>query len=123
MSDPLSDIIELVAETVAKDPRLSKVVDEAKWYAGLLDDPAWKRLAEKVQAENDKWLLGIAKRQFKGEIISQREIDTQRGFVLGALFTIRHPEKAEKGLESASRIAWQMVRAEAENLEEEDLYA
>lgn len=123
MPDELTEFVDRVAQIARETPALSKKVDEAKWYAGLKEDPGWQRLARKVLEDNDSWLAGITKRQFRGEAVSQREIDQQRGFVLGALFTIRYPEIAEQGLEQAGRIAWRKALEEQDQLEEESPYA
>jgi hypothetical protein len=61
----------------------------------------------------------LARRLSRGDVVDQREVDLNRGFFLGALYAVRHPEQAEEGLAQAARIAWLLAQDEITNQEEE----
>lgn len=55
-----------------------------------------------------------------GTVVSQREIDYNRGYYDGAIYAVSHPAMAEAALEKAATAAWALGLAEieAESLED-----
>jgi hypothetical protein len=114
-------VADFVAEKAKKDPRVRQTIRDAHLYDSLKQHEGWKRLAEKVRADRERFLAKIARRLMAGEPVDQREIDYHRGFYQGAEWVIGHPEEAEASLERAARKAWRMARQElAEREAEQD---
>lgn len=120
--DP-EDLADFVAERARKNPRVHRVIEEARLYDSLRENVAWQKLAQRVRDDKDRYFASIARRLMSGAKVDQREVDYMRGFYFGARWIIEHPEEAEKSLERAARAAWRMVLLEqAEAAEEESPY-
>lgn len=99
-------------------------MEDVRAFDGLREHVGWRRLLNKVGADRDGFLIGVAKRLMAGFVVDQREIDFHRGFYEGALFVLEMPEKAEENLEAAARRAYAMTQLEQLNTElEESPYA
>ena len=110
--EPPQQVADLMAEKAKKDPRVRQTIHDAHLFDALREHDGWKRLAELVRADRERFLLRLAKRLMAGEEVSQREIDFQRGFAQGAEWVVGHPEQAEASLERAARKAWRMAQEE-----------
>ena len=62
----------------------------------------------------------IARRLMRGDTVDPVEVALTRGWMLGALYAVRHPEQAEEGLATAARIAWLLAQEEINNQTEEE---
>lgn len=90
------------------DPRLQKLAQEAAQYGRLKEDPAWRALFDRIQAQKERFMLRLARRLMAGEVVSQRELDYNKGFYDGAYYAVAHPEKAITSLEHAAIAAWEL---------------
>lgn len=108
-----------IVERLAKNPRISQVIADARMFDKLREDPAWQRLFEMVQADRERTFKKIAKRIFgpKKNWPEPEEIAYYRGFYAGAIFVLSHPEHAERNLEQAAVAAWAMYGDENETEE------
>ena len=90
----------------------AQTIRDAHLFDSLKEHDGWKRLAELVRVDRERFLTKLAKRLMAGEEVSQREIDFHRGFYQGAEWVVGHPENAEASLERAARAAWRMAQKE-----------
>jgi hypothetical protein len=98
------------------------LLENARWYAHLREDAGWKRLHDKIVSQRHDWMTHLARRMMRGEQVDPLEVATNRGFILGALYAVRHPEQAEANLTTAARIAWLIAQDEITNPEEDAPY-
>jgi len=112
VTDTPEQIADFVAEKAKKDPKVRQTIRDAHLFDSLKSHEGWKRLAEHVRADRERFLMRLAKRLMSGQVVDQREIDYQRGFYQGAEWVIGHPEEAEASLERAARRAWRMAQDE-----------
>jgi hypothetical protein len=112
------DVANFVVERAKQDPKVKKILEDVRMFDGLREHAGWRRLYDRVKADRERFLLGIARRLMNGEVVDQLEIAHHRGFYQGALWVLGHPEEAEKNLERAARAAW--VMANLEQLAEEE---
>jgi len=85
-------------------------VADARLYDSLREQPGWRRLHEMVEAKRERWMVGIAHR-FMGpqkDWPRPEEIAYYQGYYFGALWVVRHPERAERNLERVAQAAWAM---------------
>lgn len=113
-------VADLVAERAKKNPKVRQTIRDAHLFDSLKESEAWKRLAELVRADRERFFAKIAKRLMRGEPVSKEEIDFHRGFYQGAEWVIGHPEEAEASLERAARRAWRMAQEELAKQAEDD---
>lgn len=107
------ELADFVAERARSDPKVQQVIQEAALFDGLLQNPGWKRLRNRLESSKDNFMLSLASRLMKGEKVDQRELDFKRGWFKGAEAMILTPEQAEVSLEAAAAEAWRLVRLEA----------
>jgi hypothetical protein len=105
-------VADYVAERAKKNPRVRETIRDAHLFDSLQEHDGWKRLAERVRADRERFFANLARRLMKGEAIPQGEIDFHRGFYQGAEWVIGHPEEAEKSLERAASRAWREAESE-----------
>lgn len=117
MEKPVAD---LIAERVQKDPKVRAVVEDARVFAELQEQRGWKRLRDRIKADKDKYMAGIAARLMKGTKVSPEELAFHRGFYAGAEWIIGHPEQAMKALDSAARVAYLLIETEMIQEQESD---
>lgn len=100
-----------IAERLRSDPRIAKVVDDARVFDELRMAPGWQRLFGRVRAKKERWMDGINARFMgpKKNWPEPEEIAYYQGFYQGAVFVLAHPEHAEASLERAARLAWNMT--------------
>lgn len=113
------ELADFVAKRARQQPKVQEIVKEAALYDSLRENDAWKRLAQRVREDRDRYLTGVAGRLMAGKDVSKEEIAYMRGFYFGAKWIIEHPEEAEKSLERAARAAWRMVKLEQAAIDEE----
>lgn len=99
---------------MAQSPGTAKIVADAQLYDELKEHPAWRRLHEHAEAEQERFGVGLAKRLMAGEEVSLREVDFHRGFFRGVIWVLKHPEMAMGNLESAARKALVLMELELE---------
>lgn len=87
---------------------MQQIIEDAKRFETLREDPAWKRLNDKVRADEEHFLRSLTSRLMAGEQVSQREIDWYRGFYAACKWLLGHPEQAMDNLEKAATRAWRM---------------
>jgi hypothetical protein len=105
---------------VQQDPKVARILEDVQRFAALREDPAWRRLNEKVKADEEHFLVSLAQRQMAGEDVSQREIDFHRGWYRACRWLLGHPEQALDNLERAVRSAYLMTQLELDQAVEED---
>jgi hypothetical protein len=100
-------IAERLLET---NPKVAKIVADARLFDSLRTDPGWQRLFERVRAKEGKWMQSVLNRLMgpKRNWPEPTEIAYYQGFYQGAVFVLAHPEHAEANLERAARLAWIM---------------
>lgn len=106
-------VADLVAERAKKDPRVRQTIRDAHLFDSLKEHDGWKRLAELVRGDRERFFAKITRRLMAGQEVDQREIDFHRGFYMGAEWVIGHPEQAEASLERAARKAWRLQQGGA----------
>lgn len=119
----MPDPTDWIQERMESDPKVREIADTARVYAELMSQQGWQRLIKMIEREKEEWLLDIAKRQFDGEEVSQKEIKFMAGFWRGAEYVLRHPEKAEDSFVKAARLAWALAESESDTPEEGSPYA
>lgn len=119
MSDDVERANEIV-ERMLREPRVQKIVADARLFDSLRENPAWQRLFQMVQSRKRKWMEDIASRLITpgAKPPTPEEIAYYQGFYQGAVFVLAHPEHAEKNLERAARVAWAMNSGDDEDPEE-----
>lgn len=110
---------EFILKRMEDDPKVKEIAESARKYAELMAQPGWQKLIEMIKREKEEWLLDLAKRQFDGEEVSEREIRFYSGFWRGADYVLRHPEVAEDSFVKAARLAWAMYEGQAESNNQE----
>lgn len=110
-----------IAARLASDPRIAKIVGDARLFDSLKQDLGWQRLFERVQARKARWMETINNRFMgpKKYWPEPEEIAYHQGFYQGAVFVLAHPEHAEANLERAAKLAW-MMTYEDDNEKESD---
>lgn len=105
-----------------RDPKIQAIVADAHLFDSLRENAAWKRLYEKVMAQKDRYMNGLAQRLMgpKDRHPSPEEIAYHKGYYQGAVAVLSAPELAEANLERAARIAWLLVNQELDKIEEEE---
>lgn len=106
------EIAEFAVELSRDKPHVRRVIEDVKLFDGLTEQVGWKRLAEIVKGERERFFASIASRIASGKVVDQREIDYKRGFYEGARWIIDTPEQAEASLEAAAREAWRLTQLE-----------
>lgn len=116
------EVIEFVAERMKRDPKVQAIVADAHLFDSLRENSAWKRLYEKVMAQKERYMRGLAERLMgpKYRHPSPEEIAFHKGYYQGAVNVLIAPEVAELNLERAARIAWLLVNQEFDKIEEEE---
>lgn len=105
-------LAQLVAEKARQDPKVEKILTDARLFDELQENLAWKQLRDYVVSRYDRWMLSLSKRIMRGEEVSQREIDYHRGFYDGAKYAVLIPEVALANLERVAREAWKLQDSE-----------
>ena len=105
-----------VVERMLRDPKVAKIVHDARLFNDLRENPGWKRLFEVVSARKAKWMDSVSQRFMgpKKYWPAPEEIAYYQGFYQGAVFVLAHPEHAEANLERAARVAWALTQDEPE---------
>lgn len=101
-----------MADRAKKDPKVQETVEIVRRLDGLQEHAGWRYLQKMVVDRETVWLVRLARRLMAGEVVDQREIDYQRGFIRGALEVIERPEQAIADLELAARRAWTAAQLE-----------
>lgn len=103
-----------IADRLANDPRIARIVSDARLFDSLRSDPGWQRLFERVTARKDRWMQSVMTKFMgpKKYWPEPEEIAYYQGFYQGAVFVLAHPEHAEQNLERAARVAWAMTYEE-----------
>ncbi len=109
--DP-EELADFVVERAKADPKVQRIVEDVKLFDGLREHQGWRRLYERVKADRERFLLGLARRLLSGDKVDQQEIDFHRGFYQGAFWVLGHPEQAENSLERAARQAYLALQLE-----------
>ena len=99
---------------MAASPGTAQIVHDAQLYDELKQHPGWRRLYEHIEAEEEGFARGLAKRLMAGENVSQREVDFHRGFFRACKWVVGHPEQAMGSLERAARQALLLMELELE---------
>lgn len=117
-SDEMSQWLERKAK---ENPKIGKVMDNARLFGELKSQPAWVKLFDIVKSSKQSFVSKLAERVWQDpkKIPSSEEIAYYKGFYQGAVWIVSHPEHAEKALENVARMAWLMSQGEAIN-EEDD---
>ena len=105
-----------VYDEILNDPKIQRIVKDARLFDSLRENEAWKRLYQMTKAKHDRWMAAIARR-FMGPQSgwpSSEEIAYYQGFYQGAMFVLEHPEHAEASLERAATLAWAMIQEREE---------
>lgn len=97
---------DFVAKKAEKDADTRKLIQDARKLAPFVDDMAWQALRQKFEEKKESLLASITRRQMRGEVVDQREIDLQRGFYLGVEAVLNEPDKVIEHLETAARMAY-----------------
>lgn len=113
------EVADFVVRQAKEKPHVRRVVEDVKLFDGLKEHAGWRRLAERIRADRDRFLASLSLRLMNGEVVSQREIDYKRGFYAGAEYVIETPAEAEASLEAAAREAWALTRLELAHQDEE----
>lgn len=100
-----------IADRLVQEPKIAKIVSDARLFDALRSDPGWQRLFERVNARKGRWMDTIMQRFMgpKSRWPEPEEIAYHQGFYQGAIFVLSHPEYAEANLERAARLAWVMT--------------
>lgn len=96
------------------DPKFRVIAEDARVFGELMEQRGWQRLIQRLEGEKEEYLLDIAKRLLDGRQVDQREIDFMAGFFKGALYVLKHPEKAEESFTKAAHLAWVLDEADQE---------
>lgn len=105
---------------MAKSPGTARIVQDAQLYDELKQHPAWRRLHEHVEADEDRFFGTLSRRLMAGEDVSQREIDFHRGWYRACKWLLAHPEQAMDNLEKAAKSALLLMELELEQATEAD---
>lgn len=107
-------VADTIADRMKKDPKVASIVADAQMFDQLQQDPGWRRLFEKVQADKQRFMDGLARRMFgpKKNRPSDEEIAFQQGFYQGAIWILSYPDKAMENLERTARLAWALTLQE-----------
>lgn len=110
----------MIAARMKADPRVRAVVEDARAFDELKETTGWKRLAERVKRDKDRYMAGLAARLMGGKPVSPEELAFHRGFYAGADWIIGHPEKAMESLERAASHAHTLLQVELLKQEEDE---
>ena len=113
---------EWIRDKADNDPKFRMIAEDARIFGELMEQRGWQRLLERMEKEEQEYLLDVAKRLRDGFEVSQREIDFMAGFWKGAIYVLRHPQKAEQSFEKAARLAWVFESSDQE-VEHESPYS
>ncbi len=103
MAGDRTDIVSVVADKAAEDPKFRSKVSEAIHMSNLIESDGWKALREHYEKGTEGFERQLAKRLISGEEVSQREIDYYRGAIDVARAIFAHPEKALNDLEVTAK--------------------
>lgn len=113
------DAADYVVDQARKNPKVRTLLGEVQAFDGLQEHRGWKALQLSMQAQRDKFFLGMAKRLMSHAVIDQREIDYFRGYYDGAKDLLDRPQQVVESLEVAAKRAFALAQAEMLATEDE----
>lgn len=108
-------LAQIVAQKAQQDPRVAKIVADARAFDELQEQPGWRQLRDYVVSKEEGWLKELAKRLSRPKAVAadhQREIDYYRGFYDGAKYVVLIPEVCLENLQTVARKAWALEASE-----------
>jgi hypothetical protein len=113
-------IADWIAKKALQDPNVQKIVANARLFDALRRDPAWIKLYELAKKQKATFFDNITRRlwQTPSDIPSREEIEYHKGFYMGCIWVLAHPEYAEASLEKAARAAYALSQDDP-SIEEE----
>lgn len=118
-ADEISDWLDKQAK---KNPKIGKVIDNARLFGELKSQPAWIKLYDIIRSSKGSFVRKLSERVWNDpkKIPSSEEISYYKGFYQGAVWIVSHPEHAEKALENVARMAWLMSQGDEITDQEDD---
>jgi hypothetical protein len=98
-------LADFASDLVGGNESVRKAVQYEKKVGHLRDDMGWRYLLERIKAQKEAFMLGIARGLMSGKKPDEVTLAYMRGFYDGAIDTALQPEKAAQNLERQARKA------------------